>query len=284
MTWWPAVIVAFLIGSIPFGYLIGRAKGVDIRALGSGNIGASNLGRVLGSRFFFICFLLDMLKGLIPTLLAGRRAGILGDFAVPADQAWWWLAVMAATVLGHMFSPWLGFRGGKGVATGLGALLGVFPPLTLPAVGALGVFILVLSLWRYISAASVTAAASLPLWTWYAHRQYESFLEMRLAAEPHSASVPAVEIKDAVPFTGWPFVAVAGALGALVIYKHRANLSRLWAGVEPRIGHRDRPSRPTATDPNPPVPPSSQANAAHDTLDAGDKTSPVTPPGDPRKL
>lgn len=250
MTQWLVFIaVAFFAGSVPFGYLIGRAKGVDLRTVGSKNIGATNLGRVLGRRYFFACFFLDMLKGLIPTLVAGHFGGVLGEFAVPASQAWWWLAVMSASVLGHMYTPWLGFKGGKGVATGLGALLGVFPALTVPAVGTLAVFLVVVGLWRFISAGSVAGALTLPLWTWYAHAQYESVQESRLNSQPQFMNTPGTEIDAAVPYMGWPFVIVAGLLAVLVVYKHRANIQRLAAGTEPRIGQRAKVAAETAVVP-----------------------------------
>ncbi len=238
MTWWLAVVVAFLAGSVPFGYLIGRARGVDLRTVGSGNIGASNLGRVFGRRYFFLCFFLDLLKGYLPVLAAGYFGGVLGSFAVEASQAWWWLAVMAAAVLGHMFTPWLGFKGGKGVATGLGAVLGVFPALAVPGVGALVVFLIVLALWRYISAASIAAAISLPLWTWYAHAQHETLRERQVAESLPPNERDAEAIDRAVPYTGWPFVAVSVLLCGLVVVRHRPNMRRLAEGTEPRIGHR----------------------------------------------
>lgn len=263
---WPIFIaIAFLAGSIPFGFIIGKAKGVDLRTVGSKNIGATNLGRTLGRKYFFLCFFLDMLKGLIPTMAAGWQMGVLGEFSPPPADAWWWLGVMAASVLGHMFTPWLGFKGGKGVATGLGAMLGVFPALGIPAVGTLVVFLIVLGLWRYVSAASVTAAASLPAWTWYTHQQQKTFLERRIASQPLHDQTSASDIDAMVPFGGWPFVLVAAALAALVIYKHRANIARLAAGTEPKIGASrakpgEAPATPetspetekTTTDPTPP--------------------------------
>src|SRR5947209_12133492 len=90
------IVIAFLSGSIPFGLFIGRAKGIDIRKHGSGNIGATNVGRVLGARYFFLCFALDMFKGLLPTLAAEYVLGRLGRFSMPAADAWWWLAAMVA--------------------------------------------------------------------------------------------------------------------------------------------------------------------------------------------
>ena len=140
IVWAAAIPIGFLIGSIPFGFIIGRIKGIDVREHGSGNIGATNVGRVLGRRLGAICFALDLFKGLAPTLGAGLAAGVVGGYGIGSADAWWWLAVMVSPVLGHMYSPWIGFRGGKGVATGLGALLGVAPILTGPALGALAVW------------------------------------------------------------------------------------------------------------------------------------------------
>lgn len=243
MPTWPLFIaIAFLAGSIPFGYLIGRAKGVDLRTVGSKNIGATNLGRVFGRRWFFVCFFLDMLKGFIPVAYAGHRAGLLGEFAIPASDAWWWLGVMAGAVLGHMYTPWLGFKGGKGVATGLGALFGVFPALALPGVGTLVVFLIVLGLWRYVSAASVVAALSLPFWTWYAHAQFETLEERRVAEATPANERDADRVKFSVPFMGWPFVIVAGTLGGLVVFRHKANIKRLAEGTEPKLGGRTPPA------------------------------------------
>jgi len=245
LTQWPLFIaIAFLAGSIPFGFLIGQAKGVDLRTVGSKNIGATNLGRVFGRRFFFLCFFLDLLKGFLPVAIAGHFAGLLGEFAVPTSDAWWWLGVMAAAVLGHMYTPWLGFRGGKGVATGLGALFGVFPPLALPGAGTLVVFLIVLGLWRYVSAASVVAALSLPFWTWYAHAQFETLEERRVAEAAPPNERDADRVKASVPYRGWPFVFVAGTLGGLVVYRHRANLRRLADGTEPKTGARVPPRPP----------------------------------------
>jgi glycerol-3-phosphate acyltransferase PlsY len=227
---------SFLFGSIPFGFLIGKSKGIDIRTQGSGNIGASNLGRLLGKKYFFICFLLDFTKGLTPTLIAGSILHTLGHMEMPAPDAWTWLAVMFAAPLGHMFTPWLKFKGGKGVATGLGALVGVIPALTLPAAGAAVVFTIVLTLWRMIGPASVVAAASLPLWTWQAFRLYETTQERRIGSQTQFADLPASDLKLMVEYQGTPFLIAATLLAAIVIYKHRANIQRAMAGTEPKIG------------------------------------------------
>src|SRR4051794_39210345 len=122
--------ISYVLGSIPFGLLVGLSKGVDPRTAGSGNIGATNVGRLLGGRYFAIVFALDFLKGLIPTLAASwvvHRHGAEQGTMIYAL----WLAIGFATILGHMFSIFLAFKGGKGVATSTGVMLGVFPDYTL---------------------------------------------------------------------------------------------------------------------------------------------------------
>lgn len=218
-TWLLFALAGFLAGSIPFGLLIAKAKGIDIRKHGSGNIGATNVGRILGRPFFFLCFSLDFLKGFAPTLIAGWLAGALGRFDLPPSLSIPWLAVMLATVLGHVLCPWLGFKGGKGVATALGALLAVFPALTVPGLAAFVIFFITLKAKRYMSLASVIAGLSLPLLIL-------------------SCFVIAPRIVDEHPplLHATPFVALGVLLGALVTYTHRANIQRLRAGTEPKFG------------------------------------------------
>ena len=215
LPWLIAIPLAYLAGAVPFGVLIARAKGIDIRAHGSGNPGATNVGRVLGFRFFLLCFSLDMLKGLVPTLAAGLAAGVVGSRDIAPTDAWLWLGVMAATVLGHMFSPFLSFKGGKGVATGLGALLGVFPILTLAAASAAIVWGLAFAIWRYVSLASVAAAIALPIATTLALWD---------------------TLKGDAPLAALPFLSVTLLLGALVVFRHRSNIRRLIEGTEHKIG------------------------------------------------
>lgn len=243
MTHWAiAIIAAFLLGSVPFSFLIGLAKGVDIRTVGSKNVGATNLGRTLGGKFFALGFTLDMLKGLLPVLLAGHFAGTLGAVELASADAWLWLATCAAAVLGHTFSPWVGFKGGKGVATALGAVLGVFPALTVPGAGALLVFLTVFGLWRYVSAASVTASVALPAFTYLFFGQVREIVEARAVRDAEAngpLTVEAVEIirqRAADGIDSIPFLVVTIALGLLVIVRHRANLARLAAGTEPKVG------------------------------------------------
>lgn len=218
-----AIPIAFLAGSIPCGLLIARRRGVDIRTQGSCNIGATNVWRVLGRGPGLTCFGLDVAKGLLPTLGAGLAAGLLGRVAVPRPEAWLWLAVAVAAIAGHMFSPWVRFRGGKGVATGFGAFLGIYPVLTLPALAALAVWIVVVKASCYVSLASICAAAGLPLWVYLTIEG--------LSDEPgrHAAA--------------GPFYVVTALLAAVVILKHRANIGRLMRGCENRVGRRagDRP-------------------------------------------
>ncbi len=215
-----ALIIAYLVGGIPFGFLIARAKGVDIRKHGSGNIGATNVGRVLGRRFFVLCFILDMLKGLLPTLAFGLIFGLVRTESDIAPQdTWWWLGAMVAPVLGHMFSPYLGFKGGKGVATGLGALLAVVPVMTIAATVALAVFLISLRVWKYVGLSSSLAAASLP------------------------AVTAALVLGFDDRFGGfWPAIIVSAALAGVVIIKHRGNLQRIMAGKEPKAGSGKTPS------------------------------------------
>src|SRR5687767_9959258 len=138
------VVAAYLIGSIPFGLIIGLSRGIDPRKQGSGNIGATNVGRLLGGRFFALVFTLDMLKSLLPMLLAGLVAG---SHIRQFDHSWQtyalWISVGLAAVLGHMFSIFLRFKGGKGVATSAGMMFGLYPYYTLPALVAL------LVVWRH---------------------------------------------------------------------------------------------------------------------------------------
>ncbi len=252
---WAFLLAGFLLGSIPFALLLGLARGVDIRTVGSKNPGATNLGRALGFRWFLLCFVLDAAKGLAPTLAFGLARGWTGlkSFNLAAPDALLWLAVMATPVLGHMFSPWIGFKGGKGVATGLGALLGVFPALGIPGLGALVVFLATLAGWRYVGLASVLAAASLPVWTWY-------FFELTARALTKRPEFPGdAPVRFAT--NPAPFVAVAAALAVLVIVKHRGNLQRLARGTEPKIGRRPAASAPAtpAAQPSPPLPPEQAA-------------------------
>lgn len=195
---WIIPLAAYLLGSIPFGYLIAKLRGGgDIRRAGSGNIGAANVTRVVGTGAGAMTLLLDAGKGYLAVWLAARWWG--------ENVTWMMVAALAATA-GHLFPVWLGFRGGRGVATGVG----VFLLISWQAVAAaLVVWILVLVFWRYVSLASIVAAAALPLLTY--------LLYERGYAPPRVVSLG---------------VALAAVL---IIVKHRPNIERLIAGTESRF-------------------------------------------------
>lgn len=220
----PWIIGAYLVGTIPFGLLIGLARGVDIRKHGSGNIGATNAARVLGRRVGIVCFVLDFAKGFAPTLAAGIITGSAGRLGLPASQAWGWLLVAAAAVLGHVFPVWLRFKGGKGVATGIGAVAAVYPVLTVAAGGAVVVWVVTAAISRYVSLSSCLAGVSLPVFA-------------------AAFGVVAASRRGAPPVEGieWAYVGATGAMAALVLWTHRANIGRLRAGTEYRIGERRPP-------------------------------------------
>ena len=207
---------SFLCGSVPFALLLGRLRGLDIRKVGSGNIGATNLGRALGRPWGIACFVLDALKGAAPVAAFGIWRGAWG---VPLGEAGAnvtveWLAIAIAAILGHVFSPWVGFKGGKGVATGFGAMVALWPLLTWPVVGALLAWAILLAVTRYMSVASVIGAAVPPA----------VLLVQSLQAEWPPAAAPLI---------------VATSLVFLMLaIRHRTNMARVLAGTEPRIGRR----------------------------------------------
>ena len=211
--WLICLAVAYVCGSIPFGLLIGFARGVDVRNEGSKNIGTTNVGRVLGKKWGILCFVLDVAKGLGPVLGAGFALGLSGKTPLEPGEAWRWLAVALAAVLGHMFPVWLKFKGGKGVATGLGVLLGFWPMLTLPSLAAFATWAVVLLACRYMSVASMTGAVLIPLYL---------------------AIWATMVGRDLAQLT--PFFVVTSLLALLVIIRHKANIGRLRAGTELKIG------------------------------------------------
>ncbi|MEN9361722.1 MAG: glycerol-3-phosphate 1-O-acyltransferase PlsY [Verrucomicrobiota bacterium] len=192
---------AYLIGAIPFGLIIGKMKGVNIREHGSGNIGATNVLRVLGKPLGITCFVLDFGKGLVPVLLAQ-------ELCRRHAQDWIdWLPLTAvfATVLGHVFSCFVNFKGGKGVATSAGAIMAVAP---LPTAIALIVWLLVFRLSGYVSLGSIVAAIALPLCAVFQGRLYGS---------------------EKLPL---PSLILFAVMAILVIWLHRANIARLRQGTE----------------------------------------------------
>jgi len=152
-----AVIASYLVGSIPFGLIIARAHGKDLRSIGSGNIGATNVARALGRKWAFVCFVLDVLKGFIPMFAAMLLVHRLSN-ETQSEQTvniWLWLAVGTAAILGHIFPVYVKFKGGKGVATSLGVALGLWPYYTICALIAFGIWLVFVLIWRYVSLASI---------------------------------------------------------------------------------------------------------------------------------
>src|SRR6202011_2651434 len=196
-------MLGYLLGSIPSGYLAGRIAGIDIRDSGSGNIGATNVVRVLGRRYGYSVFAIDFLKGLIAVIVATL-------VAKNAELTERWVQIFGVTagvcsVLGHAFPIWLKFRGGKGVATSVGVIFGLMP---VAALIILGVWILTFELSRYVSVASIIAALALPITVVFVSQRQHS--------------------DNAVVFY------FSLCLTAVIILRHRSNLSRLMRGTEPR--------------------------------------------------
>jgi glycerol-3-phosphate acyltransferase PlsY len=194
---WLIPVVAYFLGSIPFGYLIVKlTRGADVRAAGSGNIGATNVSRAAGKAAGIATLVLDAAKGYAAVWLA--------IFWTHGKVSWMMVAALAA-ILGHMFSCWLAFRGGKGVATGLGVFLLISPK----AVGvALLIWLFFIVIWRYASLSSIVAAASLPI-----------FVYVFYTPQP-------------VPLMVW---LGSSLIAILVIFKHSDNIRRLLAGTESRL-------------------------------------------------
>ena len=205
--------VAYLLGSIPFGLIVGLMKGIDPRKAGSGNIGATNVGRLLGGRFFALVFSLDLLKGLLP-MLAG--AVVLHGGAHSQKEYVLWLLIGLAAIAGHMLSIFLSFKGGKGVATGVGVALGVFPYYTLPALVAVLAFLGVFVLTRIVSLSSIVGAIVLPI----------AYILLGLLMD--------WDILD----KQLPLLIFAVLLSGLIVYKHRGNIARLRAGTENRFARK----------------------------------------------
>ena len=222
--WVLCIVGAYLLGSVPIGYLLGRAKGIDIREKGSKNIGATNVGRVLGRRLGLLCLAADMAQGAIPVLSAGLIDELSAHSieSISPVQMWLWLFVALAAVLGHMYSVFLGFRGGKGVATGFGGMLAMWPLLTFPALGVLVIWYGVLRVTRYVSVASMVASLSLPL----------GYLIRVLP--PDATDVPLDQTVQRVVHASPPLI-ITTVMALLIVYQHRANIGRLRRGEEPKI-------------------------------------------------
>jgi glycerol-3-phosphate acyltransferase PlsY len=189
--------IAYLLGSIPFGYLIVRAlKRADIRETGSGGTGATNVSRRAGKGAGVLTLVLDALKG-AAAIAVGRL--LLGVPAFSSNASWWIAAAAVAVLIGHIFPVWLGFRGGKGVATGVGVFL-VLAPLAVAFAGV--IFLVIVLLTRYVSLGSIVAAAAIPLLILI-----------------HNYITPRIDL--------WPLMTAALAGAALIIFAHRENIKRL---------------------------------------------------------
>ena len=203
-----SIVAAYLLGSIPFGLLIAKAHGKDLRSIGSGNIGATNVSRALGRKWAYFCFVLDVLKGLTPmlaTMLIAEPDSIL--------TLWLWLAVGCAAILGHIFPIYVKFKGGKGVATSFGVALGLWPYYTICVLFAAAVWVVVVLIWRYVSLASITASVTFPL-----------------------VLIVAIILTPDWNFGNlWPVFITAIAIPIMVIVRHRENIKRLRAGTESKI-------------------------------------------------
>ena len=233
MQLWLCPLFAFLLGSIPFGLIIAKAKGINIREHGSGNIGATNVLRVIGKKYGITCLLLDALKGFIPVMLAVNLIQIAGHhpllnlnlpdawtLSLPATEALkgqlFQILTALAAVLGHNYSPWVGFKGGKGIATSAGVFLALMPMgLAVLAV----VWVLAFLITRYVSVASILAAASLPFITLYG-----SWRHGRIADGTWNK----------------PLLVFSIVIAILAIWKHRSNIQRLRCGTEHRFTRKQK--------------------------------------------
>jgi glycerol-3-phosphate acyltransferase PlsY len=227
-------LIAFVVAATPFGLILGRRlKGIDIREHGSGNIGTTNVFRVLGKGPGIICLILDLLKGYLPVLLAinllqfGDRTpipefGFLVQFrdTLPDSQQLFVQTIHVVTalfaILGHNYSPWLDFKGGKGIATSAGVLLALMPFACLILIA---IFLIIFLTTRYVSVASITAAASLPLLTLWGSWHHG-------------------RIQDG----SWniPLFVFSLAVAILAIWKHRSNIERLRNGTENRFSKKEK--------------------------------------------
>ena len=203
------ILLAYLLGSIPTGFLVGKARGIDIRTMGSGNIGATNVLRYFGTVAGVSVLLIDALKGFLAvavlTRLIWRAYGTTPDLL---NREWLEIVAALAAILGHNFTCWLRFKGGKGIATSAGVLVALVPYALLII---LGVWIIVLALTRFVSLASICASFTLPFATW---------------------------------ITGGSFtmIAITAAMTTLAIYKHKSNIQRLLKGTETRFGQKPAPA------------------------------------------
>jgi glycerol-3-phosphate acyltransferase PlsY len=195
---WP--VFFYLVGSIPVGYLLGKSRGIDIRQHGSGNIGATNVWRVMGRNYGLVAFICDFLKGFLPLFL-------VKSYELPPAGSSWNVELLLvlcgiASILGHNYTPWLGFKGGKGIATSAG-MLGALMPWVLAV--ALSLWIIAVLITRTVSIGSIIAAAVLaPATLWFY-------------------------------WGNWIYLGLSALAGGLAVWRHRANIQRLRAGTESKI-------------------------------------------------
>ena len=215
---------AYLAGSIPFGLIVGMAKGVDPRQSGSGNIGATNVGRLLGMKYFALVFSLDMLKGMLP-MVAGSiilaQDGAAGERSATLNLLH--LLIGFAGICGHMFSCFLRFTGGKGVATSAGVALGLYPFFTFAGVIAIAVWAIFYAVTRYVSLASLVAAIVFPL----------AFVALGFALgwEPFGRQLP--------------LFIFAVLVAVMIIVRHRSNIARLRSGTESQFSGKSPSPSPS---------------------------------------
>jgi len=199
-------VASYLLGGIPSGYIIGRLKGIDIRKHGSGNPGTANVYRTLGKWPGILTFTIDFLKGFVPAMIAMHYFYIQGS--VDFSKGHWWIPVTAGAlaIAGHIWTIFLSFHGGKGVATAAGVFMALLP---LPTAGAFVVFGIAVAITHHISVGSMSAATALPILCWFLTNEYQR-----------------------------PFTLLALAVCLLLIYTHIANIRRIMAGAELSFKHR----------------------------------------------
>ena len=203
------IFITYFIGATPFAYIIAKMHGINLSKVGSGNIGATNLSRACGKKWSYPCFLLDVCKGLIPMLIAST---LVSDNP-SVKEYWLWLAVGCMAIIGHVFPIYLKFKGGKGVATSLGVVLGLWPFYTIPGLICFAIWCILVLTFKYVSLASCVVAGLFPI-----------ILATGIAISPklHFSNL-------------YPLVIFAAIMGSLVIFLHRTNLNRLTKGNENKV-------------------------------------------------
>lgn len=206
-------LASYLLGAVPFGLIVSRLKGVDIRRHGSGNPGATNVGRTLGRNWGLLVFGLDLAKGAATSIGARLFAEAAATGLEAVHRDWLWLGTGLCCVVGNIAPVYLRFRGGKGVATALGVILGIFPFLTVPAAFAFLVWAIVVGTTRYVSLGSIIAALTLP-----------------------AAFLLCARLRDWPLRQHYPLLLLTILLAVVVVVRHRRNIGRLFAGTESKVG------------------------------------------------